>query len=64
LVFGERSMSGALAYLPRDFDAVIAAMAQGQYDTTGWVEEIAVDDLVATFDRLRSGSAMKVLVSV
>jgi (R,R)-butanediol dehydrogenase / meso-butanediol dehydrogenase / diacetyl reductase len=64
LVLGERSMTGALAYLPRDFDAVIAAMAAGQYDATGWVEEIDVDDLVETFGRLRSGSAMKVLVRV
>ena len=64
LVFGETSMRGALAYLPRDFDAVIAAMADGRYETTGWVEEIGVDDLVATFGRLRGGSGMKVLVRV
>jgi (R,R)-butanediol dehydrogenase/meso-butanediol dehydrogenase/diacetyl reductase len=64
LLFGERSMTGALAYLPRDFDAVIAAMAQGHYDTTGWVEEIDIGDLLATFGRLRSGAAMKVLVKM
>jgi (R,R)-butanediol dehydrogenase / meso-butanediol dehydrogenase / diacetyl reductase len=62
LLFDERSITGTLAYLPRDFDAVIAAMAQGHYDTTGWVEEIDVDDLLDSFGRLRSGSAMKVLV--
>jgi (R,R)-butanediol dehydrogenase/meso-butanediol dehydrogenase/diacetyl reductase len=64
LVFGETSMTGVLAYLPRDFDAVIAAMAEGRYDTTGWVEEIDVDDVVGAFGRLRSGSGMKVLVRV
>lgn len=64
LVFGETSMSGTLAYLPKDFDAVIAAMAAGRYDTTGWVEEIEVHDLVETFGRLHSGLGMKVLVKV
>jgi (R,R)-butanediol dehydrogenase / meso-butanediol dehydrogenase / diacetyl reductase len=64
LVFGETSMRGALAYLPRDFDAVIAAMAAGKYDTTGWVDEVDVADLVPTFGRLRGGSGMKVLVRV
>jgi (R,R)-butanediol dehydrogenase/meso-butanediol dehydrogenase/diacetyl reductase len=39
-------------------------MADGRYDTTGWVDEIGVDDLVATFGQLRGGSGMKVLVRV
>ena len=39
-------------------------MAEGRYQTTGWIEEIDVGDLVATFGRLRSGSAMKVLVRI
>ncbi len=64
LVFGETSVMGSLAYLPRDFDAVIAAMAEGRYDATGWVEEIGVDDLVHAFGRLRRGQGMKVLVKV
>ncbi|MGY1639233.1 2,3-butanediol dehydrogenase [Geodermatophilus sp. SYSU D00742] len=64
LVFGETSMTGVLAYLPRDFDAVIAAMAEGRYDATGWVEEIGVDDVVAAFGRLRGGAGMKILVRV
>ncbi|MGY1707330.1 2,3-butanediol dehydrogenase [Geodermatophilus sp. SYSU D00697] len=64
LVFGETSMKGALAYLPRDFDAVIAAMAEGRYDATGWVDEIGVDDLVDAFGRLRRGDGMKILVRV
>jgi (R,R)-butanediol dehydrogenase / meso-butanediol dehydrogenase / diacetyl reductase len=64
LVFGETSMTGALAYLPRDFDAVIAAMAEGRYDPTGWVDEIGVEDLVDAFGRLRRGDGMKILVRV
>lgn len=51
----ETSVVGALAYLPEDFDAVIAAMAEGRYATDGWVAEIAPDQLVHTFGELRQG---------
>ncbi len=64
LVMGETEVVGALAYLPQDFDEVIAAMAQGEYATEGWVEEIDVDQVVDAFGRLRQGLGMKVLVSV
>ncbi|MBY8857261.1 2,3-butanediol dehydrogenase [Nocardia sp. CA2R105] len=64
LVFSERSITGSLAYLPADFDAVIAAMAAGSYDPAGWVEEAAMDDVVATFHRLHEGAGTKVLIRV
>ena len=62
LVMGETGISGSLAYLPQDFDAVIAAMADGAYDTTGWVEEVDLDGVVDAFQRLRSGAGAKILV--
>lgn len=64
LVMAETSMVGALAYLPEDFDAVIAAMAEGKYSAEGWVEEIAVEQVVDAFGALRQGRGMKMLVSV
>jgi (R,R)-butanediol dehydrogenase/meso-butanediol dehydrogenase/diacetyl reductase len=64
LVMAETSIVGALAYMPRDFDDVIAAMAAGTYNTDGWVEEISVDDVVDAFRALRQGHGMKMLVSV
>ncbi len=63
LVMSETQVAGVLAYLPEDFDAVIAAMAEGLYDTTGWVREIELADVVSAIEDLRAGKAMKVLVS-
>jgi (R,R)-butanediol dehydrogenase/meso-butanediol dehydrogenase/diacetyl reductase len=38
-------------------------MAQNSYDTTGWVTEIAIDDVIAEgFEALHAGKKMKVLV--
>ncbi|MFT4305579.1 MAG: 2,3-butanediol dehydrogenase [Microbacterium sp.] len=62
LVIGETEIAGTLAYLPQDFDEVIAAMAEGKYDITGWVDEIGYDEVVATFGELRAGRGMKMLV--
>jgi len=62
LVMAETGIVGSLAYLPEDFDAVIAAMADGVYDTTGWVEEVDLDGVVDAFQRLRSGAGAKILV--
>ena len=64
LVMSETSVVGALAYLPEDFDAVIAAMAEGRYSADGWVAEVAPDQLVHTFGELRQGRGTKVLVRV
>jgi (R,R)-butanediol dehydrogenase/meso-butanediol dehydrogenase/diacetyl reductase len=62
LVMAETAMNGSLAYLPADFDAVIAAMAEGKYTADGWVDGIEVDGVVAAFGELRKGRGMKVLV--
>jgi (R,R)-butanediol dehydrogenase/meso-butanediol dehydrogenase/diacetyl reductase len=64
LVMSETSVVGALAYLPEDFDAVIAAMAEGRYSAEGWVAEIRPGQLVQTFGELRQGRGAKVLVRV
>ncbi|MCI2266020.1 2,3-butanediol dehydrogenase [Sediminivirga luteola] len=63
LVMGETEVAGTLAYLPADFDAVIEAMSRGVYDTTGWVEEVGLDDVVDAIHRLREGAGAKILVS-
>jgi (R,R)-butanediol dehydrogenase/meso-butanediol dehydrogenase/diacetyl reductase len=62
LVMSETEIAGALAYLPEDFDAVIAAMAAGVYDTTGWVDEIEFDDIPTALETLRTGRGAKFLV--
>ncbi len=41
LVMNESRIQGSLCYTADDFEAVIALMAQGAYDTTGWVTSIA-----------------------
>lgn len=64
LVLAETEIVGTLAYLPSDFDAVIAAMATGLYDTTGWVSEVGLDDVKAALGELRAGLGAKVLVAV
>lgn len=64
LVMAETSIVGALAYLPEDFDAVIAAMADGKYSVEGWVQDITVEQVVNAFGDLRQGRGMKMLVSV
>ncbi|BDZ54015.1 2,3-butanediol dehydrogenase [Agromyces marinus] len=63
LVMTETEMAGALGYLQSDFDAVIAAMADGLYDTTGWIDEVGFDGVEATIHELRAGRGMKYLVS-
>ena len=62
LMMGETEVVGAVGYLPEEFDAVIAAMANGVYDTTGWVEEIELDGLVDAIHALRTGTGAKVLI--
>lgn len=64
LVMAETSIVGALAYMPQDFDDVIAAMAAGKYTADGWVEEIPVEEVVDAFTALRQGVGMKMLVTV
>jgi (R,R)-butanediol dehydrogenase / meso-butanediol dehydrogenase / diacetyl reductase len=63
LVLREARIQGTLCYTGDDYRAVIDLMARGHYDTTGWVEKIAMGDvLVEGFEALRAGQKMKVLV--
>lgn len=63
LLMTETAIVGTLAYTQADFDGVIAAMADGIYDTTGWVETVGLDDVVPSFARLRGGAGAKILVA-
>ena len=63
LVMNESRIQGSLCYTGSDFESVIALMADGAYDTTGWVATIAIDDVVDEgFEALHAGKKMKVLV--
>ena len=63
LVMNESRIQGSLCYTAADFEAVIALMAEGAYDTTGWVTPIPIDDVIDEgFEALHAGTKMKVLV--
>ena len=63
LVLRESRIQGTLCYTSEDYKAVIELMANGHYDTTGWVETIAMDDVIKEgFEALHAGQKMKVLV--
>lgn len=63
LVMNESRIQGSLCYTSQDFAAVIDLMAQGVYDTSGWVTTIAIDDVIDEgFEALHAGEKMKVLV--
>ncbi|MDV7199235.1 alcohol dehydrogenase catalytic domain-containing protein [Rhodococcus kroppenstedtii] len=63
LVMNESRIQGSLCYTAADYEAVIALMDAGTYDTTGWVEHIALEDVVTEgFDALHAGRKTKVLV--
>lgn len=63
LVMNESRIQGSLCYTGADFEAVINLMAQGAYDTTGWVTPIALEDVIDEgFEALHAGTKMKVLV--
>jgi (R,R)-butanediol dehydrogenase / meso-butanediol dehydrogenase / diacetyl reductase len=62
LALAENEIVGAAAYLPEDFDAVIRAMAEGFYDTTGWVEQGTLDEVLDALGTLRAGSGAKILL--
>jgi (R,R)-butanediol dehydrogenase/meso-butanediol dehydrogenase/diacetyl reductase len=63
LVLREARIQGTLCYTSEDYRAVIDLMANGHYDTTGWVETIAMGDIVTEgFEALHAGQKMKVLV--
>ncbi|WP_344993844.1 2,3-butanediol dehydrogenase [Tsukamurella soli] len=63
LVMHESRIQGSLCYTGVDFEAVIALMAEGRYDTTGWVEKIGLAQVVEDgFEALHRGEKMKVLI--
>lgn len=62
LSMGETEIVGSVGYEPEEFDAVIAAMASGVYDTTGWVQEIPLTGIVDAIHALRSGAGAKILI--
>jgi len=63
LVLRERRIQGTICYTADDYRAVIDLMAQGHYDTTGWVDTIPLGDVVEQgFAELRAGRRMKLLV--
>jgi (R,R)-butanediol dehydrogenase/meso-butanediol dehydrogenase/diacetyl reductase len=63
LVLREARIQGTLCYTATDYRAVIDLMAHGHYDTSGWLEKIALSDIVTEgFEALHAGRKMKVLV--
>jgi (R,R)-butanediol dehydrogenase/meso-butanediol dehydrogenase/diacetyl reductase len=63
LVMNESLVQGSLCYTADDYRDVIALMARGHYDTTGWVSHIPIGQVVDEgFHALRAGRKMKVLV--
>ncbi|AXK84492.1 2,3-butanediol dehydrogenase [Nocardia farcinica] len=63
LVMNESRIQGSLCYTSADYRAVIDLMAQGRYDATGWVETIALEQVIDEgFEALHAGTKMKVLV--
>ncbi|MFE3151841.1 2,3-butanediol dehydrogenase [Streptomyces sp. NPDC059218] len=64
LMMAETEIVGAVGYRPAEFDAVIAAMADGFYDTTGWVQELPLEGIVDALHSLRSGVGGKILMQV
>ncbi len=64
LMMTETEIVGAVGYRPAEFDQVIAAMADGFYDTTGWVQEVPLEGVFDALRSLRGGSGGKVLLKV
>lgn len=63
LVMNESRIQGSLCYTSADYDRVIELMSAGEYDTTGWVDEIGLEAVVDDgFAALQAGAKTKVLV--
>lgn len=58
----ETEVIGSLGYQPEEFDEVIAAMADGVYDTAGWVQELPLDNAADAIRGLRGGAGAKILL--
>ncbi|CAL9280069.1 2,3-butanediol dehydrogenase [Streptomyces sp. SudanB182_2057] len=64
LMMAETEIVGAVGYRPAEFDEVIAAMADGFYDTTGWVRELPLEGVFDALRSLRGGIGGKILLKV
>ncbi len=64
LLLQEVEVIGSIVYDDDDYRAVIANMADGIYDTTGWVEHARLEDLLQVFEDLRAGRKLKVLIDM
>ncbi|MET9326184.1 zinc-binding dehydrogenase [Tsukamurella sp. NPDC003166] len=62
LMLAETEVVGAVGYTHEEFDEVIAAMASGLYDLTGWVQETGLEATVEAIEALRTGNGAKVLI--
>lgn len=60
----EVEVIGSIVYDDDDHRAVIQNMADGRYDTTGWVEHAPLSELHGVYDELRAGRKMKVLMDL
>jgi (R,R)-butanediol dehydrogenase / meso-butanediol dehydrogenase / diacetyl reductase len=64
LLLQEVEVIGSIVYDDADYAAVIANMAAGLYETTGWVEHAPLSGLLDAFDELRAGRRMKILIDL
>ena len=64
LLLNEVEVIGSIVYDDDDYDAVIANMAAGVYDTSGWVEHAPLAALEEAFDELRAGRKLKILIDM
>lgn len=61
----EITITGSLAFEPGDFAATIELMVAGAYPTDGWVEHIALADIVTDgIEPLLAGNKTKVLIDL
>lgn len=64
LLLGEAQIVASLVYTDDDYRQVIDGMARGDITSDEWVSHASLDDLLAVYDDLRSGSRMKVLIDL
>ncbi|CAB4946930.1 unannotated protein [freshwater metagenome] len=64
LLLREITIGGSCAYDRQDFAEVIEAMSRGVYDPTGWVADVAFNDVESTIVALHSGQGVKALVTI
>jgi (R,R)-butanediol dehydrogenase/meso-butanediol dehydrogenase/diacetyl reductase len=64
LIFGEVSLMGSLVYTDDEFEEVISAMAEGEYNLSGWVSQAPLEDLEAALTEARAGTSIKALIAL